>query len=447
MTKFKFFYIILTFIIITGLNSCGLYKRSDVKDTPVNVNERVKNNIQEGRGIRFGRGATRGGDFDFASSNPLWRASIEIFDFVPLTNASYSGGIIITDWFSGSSGEGSNQRNLKITVNFLSNEVRADAIDVIIHEKSPDNKNRVVIKARNGELVSASINQELKLILFNGNRYEEIFTKKPEEKLRYKHAKVSFEKSIMNVDLSNFNNVDVAEEKYTSTYKMQKVNELYNSIDSLEEKFNKSKVTYADNLIKTRINLNPKLVDLDQKKSAKVSSIYCENPNPLTFIVDTLYNQHILTLNRASNNIKTISRNWESKKRVFFSNQKIINLHKTTLNDRYTLGFSIFFLFIIGASLGAIIRKGGLGFPIVLAVLIFLTYHYIGLFGKNAAEDNTISPIVGSWISVIIIIPFAVYLVNRATNDRGITNYKFIISLSDIFEKIKEKVRWVKKKK
>ena len=105
----------------------------------------------------------------------------------------------------------------------------------------------------------------MKLILFNGNRYEEIYTKKPEEKLRYKHAKVSFEKYIMNVDLSNFNNVDLAEEKYTSTYKMQKVNELYASIDSLEKKFTKSKVTYADNLIKTRININPKLVDLDQK--------------------------------------------------------------------------------------------------------------------------------------------------------------------------------------
>ena len=331
------------------------------------------------------------------------------------------------------------QINIKVSKKF--GEDNRFLEDVIIHEKSPDNKNRVVIKAKNGELVSASINQELKLILFNGNRYEEIYTKKPEEKLRYKHAKVSFEKYIMNVDLSNFNNVDLAEEKYTSTYKMQKVNELYASIDSLEKKFTKSKVTYADNLIKTRININPKLVDLDQKKSAKVSSIYCENPNPLTFIVDTLYNQHILTLNRASNNIKTIIRNLESKKRVFFSNQKIINLHKTTLNDRYTLGFSIFFLFIIGASLGAIIRKGGLGFPIVLAVLIFLTYHYIGLFGKNAAEDNTISPIAGSWISVIIIIPFAIYLVNRATNDRGITNYKFIISLSDIFEKIKKKAR------
>ena len=304
--------------------------------------------------------------------------------------------------------------------------------DVIIHEKSPDNKNRIVIKAKKGELVSASIEEELKLILFNGNRYEEIYTTKPDEKLRYQHAK----------DLSDFNNVDLAEEKYTSTYKMQKVDDLYISIDSLEKKFSDSKNTYAENLIKTRININPKLVDIDQKKSARVSSIYCENPNPLTFIVDSLLNQQILTLNRASNNVKTIIRNLESKKRVFFSNQKVINLHKTTLNERYTLGFSVFFLFVIGASLGAIIRKGGLGLPIVLAILIFLTYHYIGLFGKNAAEDNTVSPLLGSWIAVLIIIPFAIFLVSRATNDRGLINYNFIFNpLSDIIEKIRKKIR------
>ena len=106
--------------------------------TPVHefeLNERVKKNIQEGRGIRFGRGATRGGDFDFASSNPLWRASIEIFDFVPLTNASYSGGIIITDWFSAEKKDADSKRELKITVKFLTNEIRADAVDVMIFEK------------------------------------------------------------------------------------------------------------------------------------------------------------------------------------------------------------------------------------------------------------------------------------------------------------------------
>ena len=103
----------IIFIIFTlfALSSCGIYKRSDIKDNPVNVEERVKKNIQEGRGIRFGKGATRGGDFDFASSNPLWRGAIDVMDFVPLTNASYSGGIIITEWFSS---ENTN-RELKIT--------------------------------------------------------------------------------------------------------------------------------------------------------------------------------------------------------------------------------------------------------------------------------------------------------------------------------------------
>ena len=135
MINFKFLNIILALAILIGLNSCGFYKRSDVKDNPVNVNERVKKNIQEGRGIRFGKGATRGGDFDFASSNPLWRASIEIFDFVPLTNASYSGGIIITEWFSAENKNPDSTRDLKITVKFLTNEIRADALDVIVFEK------------------------------------------------------------------------------------------------------------------------------------------------------------------------------------------------------------------------------------------------------------------------------------------------------------------------
>ena len=96
----------LTLLLITTsliLAGCGIYKHSPIKDNPVNVKDRVAKNIEEGRGIRFGKGSKQGGVFDFASSNELWRASMEILDFVPFTNASYSGGILITDWFSGNS--------------------------------------------------------------------------------------------------------------------------------------------------------------------------------------------------------------------------------------------------------------------------------------------------------------------------------------------------------
>jgi len=131
MKKFTLFLIAIAVI----LTSCGIYKRADVKDVPVNVNDRVRQNIEEGRGIRFGKGSSQGGTFDFASSNELWRASIDILDFVPFTNASYSGGIIITDWFSGKSKVKDQKRHLKITVRFLTNEIRADALTVTIYEK------------------------------------------------------------------------------------------------------------------------------------------------------------------------------------------------------------------------------------------------------------------------------------------------------------------------
>ena len=159
MIKFKFLNIFLSFIILVSLNSCGIYKRADVKDVPVNVDDRTRKNIQEGRGIRFGKGATRGGDFDFASSNPLWRASIEIFDFVPLTNASYSGGIIITDWFSAENKDSASTRDLKITVKFLTNEIRADALDVILFEKICKNNDCSTNK------IKSKLEKEIKLAI------------------------------------------------------------------------------------------------------------------------------------------------------------------------------------------------------------------------------------------------------------------------------------------
>tara|TARA_X000000950_G_scaffold68020_1_gene84041 strand:- start:58 stop:636 length:579 start_codon:yes stop_codon:yes gene_type:complete len=150
---------ILTIFSLTLLNSCNWYKRSDIKDNPVNVNERVKRNIQEGKGIRFGKGATRGGDFDFASSNPLWRGAIDVMDFVPLTNASYSGGIIITEWFSSEKNSG-NDRELKITVRFMTNEIRADAIKILVFEKSCDQINNCRTKK-----IKSKLEGELKLAI------------------------------------------------------------------------------------------------------------------------------------------------------------------------------------------------------------------------------------------------------------------------------------------
>ena len=131
-TKKTIFYlgIILLFLNISG---CGLYKRSDIKDNPVNVKERARKNVAEGRSLSLSNiGKKGGGNFEFASSNPMWRASLEILDFTPLSSVDYSGGIIITDWFDN---EDDVNSNLKISIKFLSNEIRADGLDVSIFEK------------------------------------------------------------------------------------------------------------------------------------------------------------------------------------------------------------------------------------------------------------------------------------------------------------------------
>ena len=166
----KLFSIFLTLLI---LNSCGngFFKRSDVKDNPVNVKDRVRKNIEEGRGVRFNLGGKKGGVFDFASANELWRASVETLDFVPLINASYSGGIIITDWFNGGK---NNNRELKITVRFLSNEIRSDALKIIVHERICTNNSCIT------NLIDSKISSELQLAIL---KKATLFEKESIEKL------------------------------------------------------------------------------------------------------------------------------------------------------------------------------------------------------------------------------------------------------------------------
>ena len=116
--------------------------------------------------------------------------------------------------------------------------------DVIIHEKTPDQKNNIVIKAESGELKSETSDAMLQLVLYNGNRYEIIQPKKASEKSRHPHAKVAFEQYNMNIDLSEFNNVDLEEENYRSTFRMQKIDQLNQNIDSLEITFEEQKEVF-----------------------------------------------------------------------------------------------------------------------------------------------------------------------------------------------------------
>ena len=144
--------ILLLIFSLFYLNSCGLYRPTDARKVSPNADERVKQNQAKGKGFTLGNVGKGGGTFQFASSNPLWRASLDILDFMPITNASYSGGIIITDWYSESN---SQNESIKISIRFKTNEIRSDALDIkIFNRKCLDNLFSCKITKTEGVLVT-----------------------------------------------------------------------------------------------------------------------------------------------------------------------------------------------------------------------------------------------------------------------------------------------------
>ena len=156
LKKIQILLLLTTFL--PFLNSCGT--GADAKQFPPDPKERVKKNLEEGRGFTIMGGVkNRGGsgEFDFASSNELWRASLDTIDFMPLVSANYSGGIIITDWYS--SGSNVNE-SIKISIRFLTNEIRSDALDIKVFHKNCGQNDSCQISEKKGSLV-AELNKKI----------------------------------------------------------------------------------------------------------------------------------------------------------------------------------------------------------------------------------------------------------------------------------------------
>ena len=151
-------------VILISLNSCGknFFRGADARKVSPDPRERVKKNLEEGRGFRLNdvvkKGVGRGGGtFEFASSNELWRASLDIIEFMPLTSANYSGGIIITDWYANNTNP---NETIKITIRFLSNEIRTDAIDINVFYKKCDAEYKCVVQ-KNNKNIEAELRREI----------------------------------------------------------------------------------------------------------------------------------------------------------------------------------------------------------------------------------------------------------------------------------------------
>tara|TARA_B110000967_G_C18853561_1_gene545901 strand:- start:99 stop:1859 length:1761 start_codon:yes stop_codon:yes gene_type:complete len=311
--------------------------------------------------------------------------------------------------------------NINIKVAEKSGENGEFLRDVIIHQKKGAfNGNFTVIKSNTGEFVSDETSNVLQLVLLDGNYYDEIqpadYTKRTKNRPQ---VKSTFDKYIINIDASQFNDIDFTKKETITKHTMLNVVDLNTAIDSLYIKRETQLATFSKSLLqKTNqhaLNLNYKTCELDSIAEA----------------VDVLklfeLRKSIQLIDLATNALKTAKKDLKNKSKTMLNSQVTINKHIVAFHDKFALGLSCIILFFVGAPLGALIRKGGIGLPLIIAILIFLTYHFISLFAKNSSEDSSIDPVIAAWLSSLILLPFSIYLTNRATKDRALIDVDSIL--------------------
>lgn len=328
--------------------------------------------------------------------------------------------------------------------------------NVIIHEKSERNINSTVIKAETGELKSNENSDILQLILKNGNYYKDITSKSNKNKLKFPFAQGSFDTYIINIDLSDLNNVDLDEERDISTAKMKNISRLTLDIDSIKKDNFRIVRAFSKN-ISSRVGVFVELEPKDtttvkselrlKKDSILAAKIIAVKNDPIK--QDSIKNdilhlfpewQRVQVVNNAKNSTTGILGSIRGKKEEMENRYKNYNLHILSLHNKYALAFSCIILFFVGAPLGAIIRKGGLGLPMVIAIVLFLVYYFIGVFAGNYAKEGNINPILGAWLSTLIMLPLGIFFTKRATEDKGMVNFGAITDFFQmLFKKLKKK--------
>ena len=345
-------------------------------------------------------------------------------------------------------------RNIKVDRKFGENDRFLEKI--IIHRKSKAQKNITVIKAKTGELVSSDRSDIIQLVLKDGHYYEDIEPKNSQDQKKYPFAKAEFDTYTINIELPD-NQQDLEEERNIRTDKMKNISRLAKDIDSLRDNNIKVVTAFSKNITSrmgaflppsTLDSINKPETDKEELIEPEVAQSEQENDTIETREVYTgdivsLFKewQHGQLYSSAKSSVGNIMNSVLGKKEELQRRYKIYNMHILSLHKKYALAFSCIILFFVGAPLGAIIRKGGLGLPMVIAIVLFLAYYFIGVFAGNYAKEGNIHPIFGAWLSTLIMLPLSFYLTKRATADRGLMDFGHLTDrLRRFFKGIRKKI-------
>ncbi len=301
--------------------------------------------------------------------------------------------------------------------------------DVIIHQKEKGRiGNFTVINAKEGELISSLDSPTLSLKLTDGNYYSEVYQKDFKKRKREPFAKSEFETYTLNIDLSSLDDVNLDDKEIDNSYQMLNIRELDSELIRLNKRYVDDRLEYSENLY-NKIGFTPLKTKFKSKEKDSVTAVFIDNFKA---------NQQVKILEVAKTNLANTIVDLENRRKRNVVDVRRISKFQISIHDKYVLGFSCIILFFVGAPLGAIIRKGGLGLPIVIGVAAFLAFHFIGIFAKNSAEDGSINAIFAAWLSAGIMLPIGIYLTYRATTDQGLFDLDgIVIPIKKFFAKKK----------
>ncbi|MGB5364049.1 MAG: LptF/LptG family permease, partial [Aureibaculum sp.] len=263
------------------------------------------------------------------------------------------------------------------------------------------------------------------LILKEGYHYEDLSSSKStfKESEKMPGTKSYFDEYVVNIDISKLSNIDANE--YKEDREMLSLKQLDYYTDSLTVPYNEFIATKAKNFF---IRAGIKDMHNDSLDYSKINKDILQNYDSVGRI--TIVRSAMVLSKNSLDDIKGF-------KSVLKNKQKFLNVYNTEFHRRLAFSFACLVLFFIGAPLGSIIRKGGFGFPMIMAIIIFVIYFFISTFGRNMAHSSTITPILGGWLATIILLPLGLLLMKRATRDKGIFNVDiFLGPITNFFKKL-----------
>ena len=211
-------------------------------------------------------------------------------------------------------------------------------------------------------------------------------------------------------------------------YNMLNISDLNYTIDSLAIKNQEEYTQFSNNIYERAIATPLKKAKLKTADSVFTGNIldYFETKNKAQIV------------NIALNSTRSTNQIINTRKTSFKISKTSFNKHIIALHEKIALGFACVILFFVGAPLGALIRKGGLGLPMIVAILLFLTYHFIGIFATNSAKNGNFNPVLATWFSTLVMLPLGIILTKKATGDRDLFGFGNLIEPLKLLFNIKE---------